>query len=457
MNSFNELKEILKKMGGSSTFDELCYEYEQRTSILLSINHKISIYKTLCENAHDVFYDDKTNKWQLRNGQIIKKSISNLPLESTVNEINNVLKSAINFDPLDYDGSYELIKNVIEEYKNEKSNINIDVNDMNYIYSCCIGTWKMSVDVKKDRLKKTNLPETSKNKLISIMDQIWDNACSGHYYNSLNNVDSTKPQFGMLGTGFMVFGERFTDNDANKFINLCIEIIDENNEENIYKICEKTLNEEYQPIGFKTGSASAILHCLKPTVFPIMNSNDSHGTIYESLGIEQYKQKELYTYIQNSRKIKEHRDKSYPFKNYRLYDVAAWALDNENFNLYEYIEGYKLFVNNKELRHKANIYGGGVASLLKLLDRKKIKYRLTSKEPSARIAIDTELGTIGIYDRKKEKKVRIDIPKEHELAKKYEEIGGYLFNETNSGYQTGNYISVYFDENTFEKLAPLLK
>lgn len=456
MNRISELLDILVELQNEGNIDEICNCYQQKYKDSLSQAQKIIISKTLEENSDLVVFDLATKKWKLINKSISKK-VSNVVNNEKIEIIRKSLKYVSDFTSQEYDGSYELMINAINEYKKTGlSDFNVD--DMNFVYSCCVGTWKMSVDIKKKRLNLTSLPTESKNLLSKLLDDIWNKAEKNLYYNTLNNTDSTKTQFGMFGAPFQVMQKEFTKYDASKFINMCIDIVDESNEDKIYDTCVKTLNNDYKPYGIKAGVASEILHCLKPFAFPIMNANGENGTIFEQLGIELIKPKELSTYISNCLLIKKYRDNNYSFKNYRIMDVSAWSLNDEKpFDINKYFKEWEEFKQNCLLYKKAQEYNGGIIGFIDVLNVHQVKYKLTSKEPSVRVSIETQFGTLGAYDRKKEKKVRIDIPKNHPLSFEYENIGGYLFNENNKDFESDSYISVYFNEESFDRCIKIIK
>lgn len=70
----------------------------------------------------------------------------------------------------------------------------------------------------------------------------------------------------------------------------------------------------------QAAAASVMLHCLKPTTFPILNSNYNAGTIYSALGVNLQNERLLVNYIDNCRKIKKFRDANLKIKNYRILD-----------------------------------------------------------------------------------------------------------------------------------------
>ena len=78
--------------------------------------------------------------------------------------------------------------------------------------------------------------------------------------------------------------------------------------------------------GIGIATVSQVLHCLKPTVFPIINGNEKQGLLWDFV-LKESQRDGLYDptrYIEHCRYIKHWRDNSgYPYKNYRIYDIAA--------------------------------------------------------------------------------------------------------------------------------------
>ena len=111
----------------------------------------------------------------------------------------------------------------------------------------------------------------------------------------------------------------------------------------------------------------------------------------------------------------------------------------------------------QELFGLAQKWNGGVIDFINILDAKNVEYVLGNKKPSAFIKIETSYGTLSVFDRKKDKKIRMDIPHDHPLATHYTEFNGYLWNENNKSYQDDNKISVFFDKKDFEKLIDFIR
>ena len=90
--------------------------------------------------------------------------------------IYNLLKAQKDINPDSHDGSYELIRTVIQKYSEMNSDAgldSLDYNDLNLVYLATIGTWADGLDKKKEHVKSSNLPQTAKNDLLLILDNLW--------------------------------------------------------------------------------------------------------------------------------------------------------------------------------------------------------------------------------------------------------------------------------------------
>jgi len=250
-------------------------------------------------------------------------------LKKYLSLVNSLINSE-ELDPNSHDGSYLLLQETINSYKNMQDISLCDYRDLNLIYHMVIGTWKQGISKKTISIQKSNLPDPEKARLENILKSIWENALNQKYSNQENNVAT----IGMFGTGFYSFEKNTDKNSVIDFIKMCINIIDIQNDNDIYTICEKTLKNEIK--GMKVASASVILHCLKPLSFPILNNNQGAKNIYEYLSIPITNLGELNTYINNCKIIKEFRDKNFTVKNYRIFDLKARDIINQ-FTEIDYI------------------------------------------------------------------------------------------------------------------------
>lgn len=89
----------------------------------------------------------------------------------------DTLKTAEEMDPDKYDGSYELMKSVINSYENMKDRSAIDYNDLNLVYAMVIGTWCQGIGAKKKITSQSHLPDDQKDvvrrKLDGGMEEGW--------------------------------------------------------------------------------------------------------------------------------------------------------------------------------------------------------------------------------------------------------------------------------------------
>lgn len=216
-----------------------------------------------------------------------------------------------------HDGSYELTRECLKSLAALKLEaINVSDLDMLYLMSIITNT----IDEKIRSVKKSSLSVIEKDRMTSIIKNVQKKAIEGKYQNYNDNK-----VIGMFGTGFKTFGRgSFDVSDAKKLISLCIQIINETDEETIINKTEKTLNSLVGMVG-AAGSISQMLHCVQPTVFPVLNSAQYGGRKgFEDLGIQLDKPDRVKTYIKNVKVIRDFRNKIFSFKNYRVIDYFFW-------------------------------------------------------------------------------------------------------------------------------------
>jgi len=245
-----------------------------------------------------------------------------------------------------HDGSYELMRAIIGEYKGVENSI-LDFNDLNAVYLMSVGTWKHGVDAKKKIIDNSHLRIESKSYLKKLLDEIHKKSTNGAY--SIHG-SSERGLFGMFGTGFNTFKDKTNEKSVRSFIQMCIDISEMTSDQEIYLRAGQVLTSSFK--GMKAASASMVLHCLKPYTFPILNSNMGSDDIFAALDIKLKKKGDLDTYIENCKAIKAFRDNNLPFKNYRILDIAAWNVGEDP--LTEIIKQYKVEFDKfeKEERYK---------------------------------------------------------------------------------------------------------
>ena len=116
-------------------------------------------------------------------------------------ELLKDLTNVPDMDPDEHDGSYELMREIVASYATMTDYSVCNFRDLNAIYMMAIGTWKLNPEKKKEYVKLGHLPDTEKDRMVQVIDRIWDNACQGKYQNKERN----KPSIGMFGTGFYSF------------------------------------------------------------------------------------------------------------------------------------------------------------------------------------------------------------------------------------------------------------
>ncbi len=244
----------------------------------------------------------------------------NLYSEFKDNKLLRDIMTADNIIPDEHDGSYELVRETVESL----SKIDLhrtDIPDLDMLYSMAVGTWKGGVEFRLNKIEESNLSIEEKNRLKSIFNDVVEKAKNHKYENSSVHNWS----IGMFGTGFYTFNGKSDKENAQKFIFLCISIKDLNEDEEIFNITEEVLGDGIK--GMQTASASIILHCLKPNIFPIINNAMIEAAVLlEGKGVVLDKPGQLTTYIENARRIKKFRDEKCKFKNYRVLDIKFWEI-----------------------------------------------------------------------------------------------------------------------------------
>ncbi|MPL90318.1 hypothetical protein SDC9_36366 [bioreactor metagenome] len=244
-------------------------------------------------------------------------------------ELVEIVKKLPDLDPDKHDGSYELVREIVRTYKNSDTarKHGYDANDLNAIWFMCTGAGETSINFRKNRINNANLSDEEKNTMVTLLESIWDKAQRGEYSNTPKGQTG---RVGMFTSGFSTFKMKEVDQEraSREFVQMVIEISDEQDEEHILSIAEKYLKNPWK--GFQAATLSVFLHCLKPTVFPVINGNEGSGrALYESLGIKLTNYTKASSYIANSRIIRDFRDENFSFKNYRVLDLASVILDEE--------------------------------------------------------------------------------------------------------------------------------
>ena len=239
-------------------------------------------------------------------------------------EILKRLKNTPELSPDEHDGSYELVRAIVSAYRDVDETV-LDYHDLNAIYLMCIGTWRHSYGKKHETVHAAHLPETRKQELDHLIDDLKSRAEAGVYKNQEKAVSGTG-HIGMFGTGFYSFQNKTDPKSVRAFIRMCGDLLDMTDDEEMFQRAASVLTKSFH--GMQAAAASVVLHCLKPLTFPVINSNVGSEDILAALGIELNSRSKLETYVDNCRKIKAFRDANFSFKNYRILDMAAWELSD---------------------------------------------------------------------------------------------------------------------------------
>lgn len=279
-----------------------------------------------------------------------KPPLGPMRVSAQIKEYLDIVQKLIHseeMDPNSYDATYELIREVIKAYENVGDLSICDYKDLNLVYLMCVGTWKHGIDAKKKTVDDSHLPSEEKSRLKDLLDTLWERAKKGEY--ASNEGENTN--FGMFGSGFYTFQNKTDEHSPKDFIQMCIDIKDMSNDDDIFNRCEQTLNENFH--GMRAASASMVLHCLKPMTFPIFNGNMGNDNIFIYFNIGIKLKTELYTYIKNVRIVKAFRDENFNVKNYRIFDMAAWDIGKarQQTNI-DYLGVLDYLDNNRELPYR---------------------------------------------------------------------------------------------------------
>ena len=253
------------------------------------------------------------------NGTHTLKAALKLYIEFKDNKLINELKSIADVEPDKHDGSYELVRETVEALSTIPKE-QLDINDLDLLYLMAVGTWRSGVDVKRQKIKDSHLDTVEKDRLSAILERVKEKAVQHSYENIAEEGKNLGWSIGMFGTGFHTFASKADRESAQRFISLCVELKDMDDDEAMFVKAEEAIKKGIK--GMQSAAASVMLHCLKPYTFPIMNSavNDP-VPLFQIEGVSLNKPKELGYYIQNSRQLKKFRDEKCVFRNYRAMDL----------------------------------------------------------------------------------------------------------------------------------------
>ena len=226
-------------------------------------------------------------------------------------QLIKILKTKKDIIPEEHDGVYILIPKVVEELsKIDLNSLDLDYTDLDAIYFLCIGTWQSTFDNKRERINKSHLP---KGNIIKFIDEIEKETNGGKFNNKKNTL-------GMFGTAKMTFSMKPIPEKEQiiKFFRLIIDI--KNADDNLENIINIMQGSQFKMAGLKKGMLSQFLHCIKPNIFPIVNSRGRD--IYDSLEVKIDKDDTINGYINDIETINKFvKENKFKFKNYRVIDL----------------------------------------------------------------------------------------------------------------------------------------
>ena len=79
-----------------------------------------------------------------------------MPEKYDKQEITRDLKAKCEMDPDQYDGCYELMRTTIESYARLQDLSALDFSDLNLVYLTPVGTWKLGIEAKKNKVVESH-------------------------------------------------------------------------------------------------------------------------------------------------------------------------------------------------------------------------------------------------------------------------------------------------------------
>lgn len=214
----------------------------------------------------------------------------------------NALKTAPDIEPSTHNASYGIVQ-LASSLLVGIPESEFDVSDLDAFWFLCTIIDKEEQYKKQiERIRQSHLPSSSRQQLIDAFSSAWSSS------------------YGMFGKAFNTYTANGTDDDsAKRFQKVVALAIGDIDDERINQI-QEILNQGIK--GMRTASLSQYLHCLQPTVFPILNGHEGYATTgYDYLGIELADWMNPKTYISNTKAIAEFCHDHFSFKNYRVLDL----------------------------------------------------------------------------------------------------------------------------------------
>ena len=235
-------------------------------------------------------------------------------------DMTNVLKVSQDIDPYEHDPSYELIQKAVDLYSGCEFD-RLTFQDLDFVY--------MMVHILKDptkrkRIEESTLPQQEKDEMLKLFDKAVEKWGRGEYGN--HNLENC---CGLFKPGFQTFDRKSRDEDLPaKMIKLLADVKNASTREDAYKAVENSGIDHWN--GIATGSLSEMLHCLRPEDFPVMNSNEGLNDIYTLLLPKKKRERTISNYMEWTRELAQMKDREFPFRNFRVIDLAQRLLGKKN-------------------------------------------------------------------------------------------------------------------------------
>lgn len=290
------------------------YEGDRCVSLLTDLTYSTKDNTNNITPRHKIPIDG--NKYT---GTQTLRSALNLFIQFKENKLLVEIRTMPDIVPDEHDGSYELIRETVNSLASIPID-RLDVPDLELLYFMAVGTWKGGVKFRLEKINKSSLPMEEKERLTEVFTRVVEKAKKHEYENVVGQWS-----VGMFGTGFYTFNS--DKENAQRFLSLCIEINNVDDEDKALDIAEAALR--FGIKGMQSAAASIILHCLKPNIFPIINNAMNEAAVLlEGEGVSLTKPGELTSYIKNARIIRKYRDGKCQFKNYRALDIKFWDISD---------------------------------------------------------------------------------------------------------------------------------
>lgn len=233
------------------------------------------------------------------------------------------LKHKNDIQPNEFDGTYSSVREAVECYAKLKKTTLIDYKDLDLLYYLSLGIWTNDKEELKLRIQNSHLLHIDKHMLYTTVDKIWSKGAKMLFSHVIGKREM---DFLVNPLSFKSALIAEKPEAIQFFFKMCINLSGLENDSKLLDTAQKMLNAQIKDSGMPVFALSRILHCLKPTTFPILGESITDSLAFRELGIPLKKIEDMSQYIHNCRKILEFRNSHFKFKNMRVFDVMSWEL-----------------------------------------------------------------------------------------------------------------------------------